>query len=134
MKAQSATEFLIVVSLSIGLLIPIILIVNQYLIGYRGDTNLSLARDTVNKLGESADWVFSQGSPARLTLEIYIPDGVQQASLNNKMILLKVRTSSGTSDVYYNTIADLVGSIPSRSGHYPVSIIANTSYVNITVV
>jgi hypothetical protein len=134
MKAQAAIEYFTIIAVALFLLLPLSIYVNELLTGYRDDTRLSLARDTVKKLGESADWVYSQGPPAKLSLKIYVPEGVEEASLENKTILLRVRTSSGVSDVYYVTVPELNGSIPSRMGHYSVSLVAHENYVNISVI
>ena len=135
MKAQSSSEFLIIVSVALTILIPLILLVNQSLMGYRDDTKISLAKEAVKKLGDNADWVFSQGPPAKVTVEVYIPDGVESVSINNKYeILYKVRTSAGISDVYYDTVPELRGTLPEKSGYYFVSLTSFSNYVNISVV
>jgi len=134
MKAQAAVEFLIIVSVALMILLPVSFYANQSLMGYRDDTKISLAKNTVNKLGESADWVFSQGSPAKLTLKVYIPDDVYNISLEGKTILFKIRTSAGVTDVFYETVPSLGGSLPTNSGYYYVSLTAYADHVNITVV
>ncbi len=134
MKAQSATEFLIVVSVALTILIPLILLVNESLMGYRDDSKITLAKEAVNKLGENADWVFSQGPPAKVTIEVYIPDGVESVSLINKMILYELRTTAGTTDIYHYTVAELEGTLPEKSGYYFVSLTAYSNFVNISVV
>jgi len=134
MKAQSASEFLIIVSVALTILIPLILLVNQSLMGYKDDTKISLAKEAVKKLGNNADWVFSQGPPAKVTVEVYIPDDVESVSLINNEILYKVRTSAGISDVYYDTVPELGGALPEKSGYYFVSLTSFSNYVNISVV
>ncbi|MDI6825579.1 MAG: hypothetical protein QMD36_00040 [Candidatus Aenigmarchaeota archaeon] len=134
MKAQAASEFLIMVSVALTILIPLILLVNQSLMDYRDNTKISLAKEAVRKLGENADWVFSQGPPAKVTVEVYIPEDVVSASLNNKMILYQIRTSAGVTDVYYYTVSNLTGTLPEKSGYYFVSLTSFSKYVNITVI
>ena len=134
MKAQSASEFLIIVSVALTILIPLILLVNQSLMGYRDDTKISLAQETVKKMGENADWVFSQGPPAKVTVEIYVPDDVKSVSLNNNEILYKIRTTAGINDIYYDTVPELRGTLPEKSGYYFVSLTSFSNYVNISVV
>jgi len=134
MKGQVATEYLIIVSVALIILIPLALYVNQSLMGYRDDTKTSRAWTTVKKLGESSDWVYSQGPPAKLTLEIYIPEDVEEISLSDKTFLFRIRTSAGISDVYYTTVSELDGYIPKDSGYYYVSLTAFSNYVNVSVV
>jgi uncharacterized protein (UPF0333 family) len=133
MKAQASVEYLVIIGLALAILMPIILYSNQNLISYKEDVKLSSAKSAVNKLAESANWVYSQGPPARLTVNICIPDGVEEISLNS-ILMFKVRTSAGVSDVYHETVPTLNGSIPTNSGCYFISLVAYNDYVKITVV
>jgi len=132
MKAQVAIEYLIIVSVAIIVLLPLIIYANEMIRNYNEETKISLAKNAVKKLGESADWVYSQGQPAKLTTEVYFPEGITQASLENNTILLRMKILSGISDIYYSTISPLNGSIPSNAGYYTISIIAYQNYVNIS--
>jgi len=132
MKAQVALEYLIIVSVALIIIIPLALYANELFYGYREDTRITLAKNAVKKLGENSDWVYSQGEPAQLTIEVYIPDGIAQISLDNNTILFKVKTSSGISNVYYTTIAPLNGSVPINSGYYEISLTAYEDFLDIS--
>lgn len=132
MKAQVAVEYLIIISVAILVLLPLIIYANEMIRNYNEETKISLAKNAVKKLGESADWVYSQGQPAKLTVEVYFPEGIAQTSLENNTILLRMKILSGFSDIYYNTISPLNGSIPSIPGYYTVSLIAYQNYVNVS--
>jgi hypothetical protein len=134
MKGQVAVEYMIIVSVALTILLPLSLYINQSLMGYRDDTKISRAWTTVKKIGESVDWVYSQGPPAKLTIEIYIPDDVEEISFENKTVLFKIRTSSGISDAFYQTVPELKGSLSEKSGYYFVSLTAFPNYVNVSVV
>jgi len=134
MKAQIAVEYVMIVS--IGLII--ILIGSPYLFktftAYSDENRISLAKNTVHKIGESADMVFSQGQPAKMKIEVNIPEGIESVSFENKTILFKLKTSSGVNDVFYNTIPQLTGNLPIKSGNYYLSVAAYQDGVNISVV
>ena len=134
MKAQAAEEYLIIVSVALLILIPVIYQANKLLIAYKDDNKISSAKNTVDKLGEIADWVFSQGPPAKRTIEIHIPQGVEEISLDNKTINFKIKTSSGFSDAFYETVSTLQGNIPTNSGNYFVALTAYDDYVDISMV
>ena len=135
MKAQIAVEYLIIVGVAMMILLPLSLYLNQTLIGYRDDTKLSKAWNTVKKLGQNADWVHSQGPPAKVTVEIYVPEDVAEVSLDNNMILYRISTSAGISDVFYNTVPSLSGTLPDGSQYYFVSVTAiNQTHVDFKVV
>jgi len=134
-KAQSAMEYYTIVAVALMILLPLSIYVYQLLYQYGDDTKISLSKDAVNELGETADWVFSQGPPAIYTFQnFYIPEGIESITIDDYEILFKVRTSSGISDIYYYTIAPLDGSIPSNSGYYPIAVIAYENNVTIKVV
>ena len=134
-KAQTAMEYYTIVAVGLIILLPLSVYVYQLLHQYGDNTKISIAKDAVNELGEKADWVFSQGPPAKWTYQsFYIPEGIEETSLDNNMILFKVKTSAGISDIYYQTIAPLDGYIPSKSGYYPIAIIAYTNNVTFEVV
>jgi len=134
MKAQVAVEYMIIVGVG---LIMIFLSVN-YLLGlfqsYSDENKISLAKNSVYKIGENADLVFSQGPPAKVRVEIYIPESVQEISFSNKTVLFKVKTSSGVNDIFYNSIPQIIGILPIKSGQYYISLTSDQNYVNISVV
>jgi len=135
MRAQVAVEYLIIIGVALMILLPLSLYLNQTLMGYRDDTKTSKAWNTVKKLGQNADWVHSQGPPAKVTVEIYVPEDVVEVSLDNKMILYRVITSAGTSDVFYNTVPALNGTLPTNSQYYYISVTAiNQTHVDFKVV
>jgi hypothetical protein len=132
-KAQVAVEYLIVVSLSIAILTPLIIWAYQNLIGYKESNNLVLARNAVDKIGQAVDWVFSQGPPAKMEIEIYLPEGIEEIQIANKTILFKVKTSAGTSDIFYISLANVTGNLPRTSGYRIVKVQAFENNVTVGV-
>ncbi len=134
MKAQVSIEYMIIT----GIGILLILLSSNFLLRtyneYVDENKISLAKNTVYKIGETSDLVFSQGPPAKMQIEIYIPKGIEEISFSNKTLLFKVKTSSGVNDIFYQTIPQLVGSIPTRAGNYYISLTADEGYVDISVV
>ena len=59
---------------------------------------------------------------------------MEEISLDYKTFLFRVRTSAGISDVFYTTVSDLDGSLPTKSGYYYVSLTTFPNYVNVSVV
>jgi hypothetical protein len=133
MKLQIATEYFIIVSFALMVLIPYILYLYSASLQYQEQNSLTIASESIKKIGESCDWVYLQGEPAKLTLKILIPKNVENITFLNKTIIWRVRTSAGLSDVYYNCIANVTGYLPNREGEYLVSIEALKGGVNISV-
>jgi len=133
MKLQIATEYLIIVSFALMVLIPYILYLYSASLQYQEQNSLTIASESVKKIGEACDWVYLQGEPAKLTLKILIPKNVENITFLNKTIVWKVRTSAGLSDVYYNCLANVSGYLPNREGEYLVSVEALKGGVKISV-
>jgi hypothetical protein len=133
MKLQIATEYLIIVSFALMVLIPYILYLYSASLQYQEQNSLTIASESVKKIGEACDWVYLQGEPAKLTLKILIPKNVENITFLNKTIVWKVKTSAGLSDVYYNCLANVTGYLPNREGEYLVSVEALKGGVKISV-
>jgi hypothetical protein len=133
MKLQIATEYLIIVSFALMVLIPYILYLYSASLQYQEQNSLTIASESVKKIGEACDWVYLQGEPAKLTLKIVVPKNVENITFLNKTIVWKVKTSAGLSDVYYNCLANVTGSLPNREGEYLVSVEALKGGVKISV-
>ena len=133
MKLQIATEYLIIVSFALMVLIPYSLYLYSLSSRYQEQSYLDIASESLRKLGEACDWTYLQGEPAKLTLKIIIPKNVESIYFLNNTILWKVRTSSGISDIYYVCLANITGHLPNKEGEYFVSVNAISGGVNISV-
>ena len=105
MKAQSAFEYLIIISIVISFLIPIWAYVLSTQQRTTDELSLSYANNAVSRIVDTADLVYSQGPPAKVTIRVYMPAGIQRLIFYNNTMVLTVRTSSGFSDVYDTSIA-----------------------------
>jgi len=133
MKLQIATEYLIIVSFTLMVLIPYILYLYSASQQYQEQSSLTIASESVRKIGEACDWVYLQGEPAKLTLKIVIPKNVENITFMKETIIWRVRSSSGVSDIYYNCLANITGYLPNVEGEYLISVEAIKGGVNISV-
>jgi len=132
-KAQSAIEYFIIISIGLMIIIPYLVYSNSLLLGYKDDSNVNAAKNAVNKLGQNADWVFSQGEPAKITTEVFIPDGLTAIQFINNTIIFKVRTSAGISDIFYTSTANITGLLSIASGYYSITLSAEDGNVRMSV-
>ena len=133
MKSQVAIEYLLIVSFGLMVLLPYSLYLHDLIRSVSESTRLSLAKASLEKLGESIDWVFSQGEPAKLIIHLYIPEGTEEIVFLNNTIVWKVKTSSGISELAYNSLANISGKLPTKSAYYPVEIRAIENGVEVSV-
>ena len=132
-RAQTAMEYFLIMGMVMAVLIPTWAYVTAVQRDAGDQISLSYAHNAVNKIAGIADMVHSQGSPASMKTMIHIPAGVEEIQLRNREVNFRVRTSSGTSDVYAITIANLTGSIPTTPGDYHITINANYGCVQVQV-
>lgn len=133
MRAQVALEYLIIISFALMILVPYVLYLQNVSKDLSEDNNLSIASNMVQKIGQAADWVHSQGNPARISILIQVPRNVEEISFQGKKMVWKVRTSAGVSELEYISSANLTGSLPIAPGYYDVLIQATEEGVNISV-
>lgn len=133
MKLQVAVEYILIIGLSLAILIPYIAYLTQVAQSYKEENALLTAKNSLEKLGQSIDWVYYQGEPAKIEIEILIPENVESMEIINNTIIWKVRTSAGVSDIYYTSVANISGNLPTKSGYYKMVIEAKAYGVEIYV-
>ena len=119
MKAQVATEFLVIVSVSLIILIPIIYFAFFY--AFESTTSSEVQR-TANNIADTADYIYSLGNGSQATIQVSIPQGVINSSVTNKTISFKIGNRAGISDVIAVTKANVVGTVPSSVGIYKIKL------------
>ncbi len=137
MRAQSAFEYLIIISIVISFLVPIW----AYVLGTQQRTtdelSLSYANNAVSRIVDTSNLVYSQGPPAKVTVSIYIPAGVQEFIVLNNTLVMRMRTGSGFSDVYDTSIATInmtenLNDTLTEEGNYLLKIEAYDNVVQIS--
>jgi uncharacterized protein (UPF0333 family) len=135
MRGQAAFEYLMIFSIVIVLLLALVLFAGDMTTRNQEDLKVSNAIAVVNEIAESANIVKTQGRPSQITLDsVYIPEGVQSINITGNMILMKLRISTGTSDIFAISKATMNGSISNSMGIKRIRIRAEDNYVNITEV
>ncbi|NOR85635.1 hypothetical protein GQ473_05960 [archaeon] len=129
---QAALEYLIVVGMALLLLAPIIGVGQTAIDGLKKDSNMLIARQTMNKLTEASELVFAQGPPASVTITTQIPANIEEFIFMNKIIIMKLNQYERESDIISMVNFNVTGSIPNNSGTYKINIRAINDGVNIT--
>jgi uncharacterized protein (UPF0333 family) len=135
MKGQAAFEYLMIFSIVIVLLLALVLYAGDMTTRNQEDLKVSNAIAVVNEIAESANIVKTQGRPSQITLDsVYIPEGVQSINITGNIILMKLRISTGISDIFAISKATMNGSISNSMGIKRIRIRAEDDYVNVTEV
>ena len=99
MRGQAAFEYLVMFSIILTILALLTYYAQEMTDRNRSEIISSNAVIAVNKIAEAADIVYIQGEPSQITLFVYIPENLQAIVFYKNMIILKVRSGYGTSDV-----------------------------------
>ena len=131
MKGQVAFEYMIIIAVILAFIIPLWI----YNISVQRDAGAELAlaysKNVAKKIADTANLVGSQGPPAKVSLQVFIPDGIVETNISSNRINLKVRIDGGVTDVFEISQVTLNGTLPTNKGNYILSIEAMTGYVQI---
>ncbi|RLG19246.1 hypothetical protein DRN67_03225 [Candidatus Micrarchaeota archaeon] len=133
-KGQSAFEYVVIIGIALLILIPLWLHISSSVGVTRVELQSSYTKHAVSKLRGAADAVYVQGSPAKFTLLLTFPEGVENVTISNNEISIRLSTSYGISDVIATTLGPVQGSISTSSGAHRVEVSAVGNAVNITEV
>jgi len=131
-RGQVAFEYMVIVAVVIALLIPIWSYMSA--VNERSTQTLAIsqAQAAANKIVSSADLVYTQGPPTQLTVDVYIPKGVESASLTDTTVKFSLYFGAGLTDVFADSLAILDGAVPIKEGLYKFEIKAIGDYANIS--
>jgi uncharacterized protein (UPF0333 family) len=119
MKGLSSIEYLFVTGLGIAALALVIVIIMN-----TGNDSMRLAqaKEAVDALAKSADYVYSLGPCSQETVGVYLPQGIRSINASGNTIRMTVALSAGDSDVYAKTNGMLNGTIRGEQGAQKVTI------------
>jgi hypothetical protein len=118
MRAQAAFEYMLVVIIALAFMVPLwtyIFTVNNEA---NDELSLSYARNAVESIVSTADLVYSQGEPAKLRIDVLIPDNLQSYNITNRTVTLNILYANVVTDVFASSKARLNGTIPTTGGHH----------------
>ena len=116
MKAQIATEYIVLLSVILFVLIPLL-----YYSIQESSTTITLndAKDTVQTLAKTADYVYALGPGTSTVALITIPAGGIGSSVSGKEVTL---TLVGYGDVVAASKANLTGNFSYLKGTYEIPV------------
>lgn len=131
-SGQAATEYMIVIGISMLLLTPVIIIGNNAVIDLKYRTDSIVAREAVDEITEISTIVYSQGAPAKITKSIRFPQNIISTSISDKIIRIEMRYRSASNDVFSIVDFNVTGTLPTTPGNHKISIEAISYGINIT--
>ncbi|MCX6814409.1 MAG: hypothetical protein NTY20_02055 [Candidatus Aenigmarchaeota archaeon] len=132
MRAQASFEYMMVFALAIAFAIPVWVYVSSLQQSAGEELSMSYARNAVNQITSSADLVYTQGPPAKVRLNVYIPSRVDMINITNKTVNFRILSSAGVSDIFSTSVANLTGTLSNSGGMYWIDVESKGDYVQIT--
>jgi hypothetical protein len=131
-KGQISMEYMVVAGFVIFILIGILGIAMFYSNSIKDGIKVYNLNNFGDKVTSSAESVFYAGTPSKATITAYLPDSVQQITIEDNSIVAYIQTSSGVSITSYRSEVPISGSISSTSGIKTLTLSAETDHVSIS--
>ena len=116
-KSQSALEYLMIIALTLGIMVPTAYIFFQY----STESNTKILDSQINQIGRSiidtAETVYFSGQNSKIVLQLNMPESVNDINIiNNRELVFNVATDIGEGEaVFFSSInitsSDCQGSI-----------------------
>ncbi len=120
------------IGLLLVVIMPIWVYVNSATTSEKLELKVSGANYAAQRIAESADAVYVQGPPAKLSIYVNIPEGVQSVFFSSREITFRVATVEGYSDAFAQTLGPIQGNVTTSAGQQKIVIQATDTFVNIT--
>jgi uncharacterized protein (UPF0333 family) len=131
MRAQAAMEYLSIIGIVLVFVIPIW----AYLITLEQATSsefsLSYSKNAARQIADASSLVYSQGPPAKISFQIYVPAGVENILIDNRSVVFNVSLGPAFTDVFATSTATMNGTLQSNEGYYTIEVISVNSLVQI---
>lgn len=128
---QVSLEYMIIVAIVVAFILPVWAYLTSVQVQTGMELSISYARNAAAQLTDAADLVYSQGPPARINVQVYIPGNVAYINITNSTVNFGIRKPSGISHVFDVSRAQLNGTLPASEGTYWVTVEAQDSLVQI---
>lgn len=135
---------MLIMGVALAILVPLFSLVTSYTQDFRNEMRISSLENSLDSLADSADMVYSQGYPAKITTELYLPERTVYTNVTNTenkgVFHVRLKQRAGPTDISSMTEANLTGSltpssepIPPRPGNYKIELkMTEEGIVNVT--
>ena len=131
-KGQISTEYLIVIGFVTFLIIGVLGVAFFYTGGVSDRIKVDQVENYAKKIISSAESVFYSGQPSRVTINAYLPSGVENLEIEDNSLRITYTTNSGTNTVSYTSNVPIQGSLSSNSGVKKINVVALANTVQLS--
>jgi len=144
-KGQASLEYMIILALALGVFAAILYVTTMLIVSSSSQLGIDSAVRAVQEVKEAADFIYIRGHPSKTQINVRIPSNIEDMSINNSVVRLRISVANSYTDVYQVTKGNLSSDISPmcpggvcREGYYVLSVESlpteNPYDVNITVV
>jgi hypothetical protein len=131
-KAQASTEIMITVAFVVTIMFPLLIIAYLQSANVADQLAVQQAQQTSTKIANYADEVGAEGYPAKMSVQVFIPQEVDSIVVGNSTggvgheIIINIRTSAGLSQIVGLTLTKIAGDLKTiaKPGTYFIRIYA----------
>lgn len=131
-KGQVSIEYLAIFSIALMITLPLIII----FIVQTQNLQADITTAEVNRISETiivhAEQVYFMGEPAKRTITLTFPKGIDSITIHNHMLIINVTTAERSFSVVQETVANMTGTINSGDGVHHIQFEAAADQVHIT--
>lgn len=136
-KGQAALEYMAMISIALLIASPIIIRAQTSMQDVGEASTAARMESVLDSLEEGARLVNSQGTPARTTFAVSVPEGVRETRAEDNYILYVLEARSGNQTYIRFFDFNVSGTLPQDQGAHKVrveavSVEGEDDYVNIT--
>jgi uncharacterized protein (UPF0333 family) len=131
-KGQAAFEYMVIIGIALAILLGLVAFSYNWTVSSRDDLAVSSAENSVAKIVDAADLVYSQGYPAKTRVLVQMPYNIQQVKIQNTTITFVLSTRGATTDVFATSKAPLQGNVTAQPGNYFIQVQSFGDYVNVS--
>jgi hypothetical protein len=128
-KGQIGVEYMIIAGFVVFLILGVLGIAFFYSNQTTDVIRINQLTNFADKLIISGESVFYSGEPSKLTVTSYLPLGVQNISIFDKEILVRIRTNSGMAVMSFSSNVPVSGNISITEGVKVIEILAGSNEV-----
>jgi uncharacterized protein (UPF0333 family) len=135
-RGQASLEYMVMLALSLAVFSAILYVTSTLISTSSAQIGVDSAYRAVEKLRDSADFIYVHGHPSRTQVNIYLPTNVEEVSiLNNNTFNIRIGIGPSYTDIYSIARGKVYGDLSTivREGYYVFRVESSSdTEINIT--
>jgi len=128
-RAQIGIEYMIIIGFVTFAVLSVLALAFVYSSQIKDRIRLNQVGNFATQLVNSAESVFFSGEPSKATIRLYLPEGVENISIDSNYLIVTTHTSSGENKQSFKSRVPIQGTISSGEGIKKLSLEAKEDYV-----